>query len=79
MVGGYSHVNMENTRDYCVTGMGSEHAQHTWGAPARHPFRTLTVTHSCPVPCPNLAFFVTPLKLNARSSISGCYKINKGM
>jgi hypothetical protein len=66
MVGGYGHVNMEITRDYCATCMGPEHAQHTWGAPARHPFRILAVAHSCPV-----------LKLYARSSISECYKIDK--
>jgi hypothetical protein len=74
MVGGYSHVNMENTRDYCAACMGSEHAQHTWGAPARHPLPILTVTHSCPVLCPNLAFFITPLKLDAGVSVTKSIK-----
>jgi hypothetical protein len=70
MVGGESHANMENAHD-SVNRLGSEHAQHTWGAPALKYFRILSVTHSCPVPSPNLAFFITPLKLNAASSISG--------
>jgi hypothetical protein len=73
MVGGYSHVNMEKpvitVQPVWVLNMHS-----TWGAPARHPFHISTVTHSCPVPCPNLAFFITPLELDARSSISECYK-----